>query len=53
MRPAARLGAAHERIPFASSNLWLEASRTKMKADFAESTTQDYPEFADRLLGIS
>ena len=31
-------------------SLWPEAGRTKMKADFAESIQQDYPEFAVRLL---
>ena len=31
-------------------NLWPEAGRTKMEADFAESIQHDYPEFADRLL---
>ena len=30
-------------------NLWPEATRTKMKAAFAESIKQDYPEFAARL----
>ena len=31
-------------------NLWPEANRTKMKAEFAESIKTDYPEFAARLL---
>jgi hypothetical protein len=31
-------------------NLWPEATRAKMKAGFAESVKQDYPEFAARLL---
>jgi hypothetical protein len=30
-------------------NLWPEADRTKMKADFADSIKQEYPEFAARL----
>jgi hypothetical protein len=34
-------------------NLWPEASRTKMKTDFAESIKQDYPEFAARLLDVT
>jgi len=31
-------------------NLWPEATRSKMKAEFAESIKQDYPEFAARLM---
>lgn len=34
-------------------NLWPEATRTKMKAEFAESIKQDYPEFAARLAPAS
>jgi hypothetical protein len=33
----------------ADLNLWPEASRTKMKADFADSIREDYPEFAAKL----
>jgi hypothetical protein len=33
-------------------DLWPEATRTKMKADFAESIKQDYPEFAARLISF-
>jgi hypothetical protein len=31
-------------------NMWPETTRTKMKAEFAESIRKDYPEFAERLL---
>jgi len=34
-------------------NLWPEATRAKMKAAFAESIKQDYPEFATRLLAAT
>lgn len=32
-------------------NLWPEATRAKMKADFAASVREDYPEFAAKLSG--
>jgi len=33
-------------------DLWPQATRTKMKAGFAESIKQDYPEFAARLISL-